>query len=89
MTPMILKATYSIETQEVESLFRKFLKKLPARNIKESSFEVDLREAELKIGEALHILNAMIDRQTDSIVVEYEMLGRPTVSRLGKRRQET
>ena len=69
----------------MRELFEKFLPKLPANNIKENTFEVDLEVTGLKLGEELHVINAMIDRQTDTVYVEYELLGRPHTSTLGRR----
>jgi len=82
---MIIQATYYIESTGTKNLFQKFLNKLPAQNIEDNHFEVDLEKAGLKIGEALHVLNAMIDRQTDAVVVGYELLGKPFTSILGNR----
>jgi hypothetical protein len=80
---MIVHAEYSIENSTVNHLFKKFLNKLPAFNIEETDFDVDLEEAKIKIGELLYVLHSMIDRSTDSIVVEYEIMDVKMRSRLG------
>ena len=86
---MIVHAEYSIENSTVDHLFKKFLNKLPAFNIEDADFDVDLEEAKLKIGELLHVLHSMIDRSTDSIVVDYEIMDVKMRSRLGIPFQQT
>ncbi|MBU1239899.1 hypothetical protein KKF84_11450 [Myxococcota bacterium] len=82
---MIITARYYITQLGTRKIFQRFLAKLPAQNVTDEGFEVDLTKAGLKIGEALHVLNAMIDRHADTIVVEYSLLNKPFVSILGYR----